>query len=116
MLAVLVLLVVTGGIATTMMLVSTDGIQSGEALRNGEQALLFSESCLEEGMLQVIHDPTFEGKNFSIPQGDCEVVVEKNGEIYTIRATGKNTRFEKSVVVEAVLGVEKLEATSWKEE
>jgi len=62
-LAVLVLLTVTGGIATTLLLTSIGEVQSVEALRQGEQALLFSESCLEEGLLRIIRDPDYSGEN-----------------------------------------------------
>ncbi len=115
-LAVLVLLAVTGGIATALLISSTDAMQSQEAFRQGDQALLFSEGCLEEGLLQITKDPTYSGKTFSMPQGTCEVTVENNNGIYTIHATGKNTKFEKSVVAEASLIAEKLQIANWREE
>ena len=115
-LATLVLLVVTGGIATTMLLVSTDSLRSGEALRNGERALLFSESCLEVGLLELVRHPDYSGANFAIPEGNCEVTAEQNGASFVVRATGKNTHFERKLVAEVALGVEKMEVLSWKEE
>ena len=115
-LAVLVLLAVTGGIATTLIFSSTDNIQGQDALERGDQALLFSESCLEEGLLQIIKDPTYSGKNFTMPQGDCEVIVESNNGIYTVHATRKNAKFEKSIVASANLDAEKLTVVSWREE
>jgi hypothetical protein len=115
-LAALILLVVTGGIATTMLLVSSDNLRSGEALRQGEQALLLSESCLEEGLLRIIRDPAYAGENFAIPQGECAVGVEKEGETYIVRATGGNAQFGRHVVAEAVLDGLGLQVNSWKEE
>jgi len=115
-LAVLVLLTVTGGIATTLLLTSIGEVQSVEALRQGEQALLFSESCLEEGLLRIIRDPDYSGENFEIPQGACEVTVEKNEEEYIIQAAGKNAPFERRVIAEAVFGAEELQVVNWKEE
>jgi len=111
-----VLLAVTGGIAITLMFSSTDAIQSQEALRQGDQALLFSESCLEEGLLQIVKDATYDGKNFTMPQGNCEVTVENNSGTYTIHATGRNTKFEKSVVAKASFDAAKLTVISWREE
>lgn len=115
-LAVLVLLAVTGAMATTLTLISIDANKTEEALRQGEQALLFSESCLEEGLLQIIRNPAYSGENFTMPQGGCEVTVEKNNEEYTIHATGKNAKFERSLAVNAVINVSELQVTSWKEE
>src|SRR3990172_1857394 len=107
-LAALVLLAVTGAIATTLTLVSIDANKAEEALRQGEQALLFSESCLEEGLLQIIRDPNYVGESFKMPQGNCEVTAEKNNETYTIRATGKNAGFERNVMAKAILDVSEL--------
>ncbi|KKR21921.1 MAG: hypothetical protein UT50_C0002G0012 [Candidatus Moranbacteria bacterium GW2011_GWA2_39_41] len=115
-LAVLVLLAVTSGIATTLIFSSTDAVESRESLRQGSQALLFSEACLEEGLLQIIKDPTYSSETFTMPQGDCEIAVENNSGIYIIHATGKNAKFEKSVIAQVNLDAEKLIVLSWREE
>jgi|GEM_PF-1751509 len=115
-LAVLVLLTVTGGAAATLILLSTGSNQAAEALRSGEHALFFSESCLEESLRQIILDPNYTGGNFQIPEGECETNVENNGGNYTIHALGKGAQYKRGVVAEALLGAEKMEITSWKEE
>lgn len=115
-LAALALLVVTGGIATALMFSSIDASSSQEALRKGDQALLFSESCAEEGLLQIAKNQNYGGGNFDFPQGSCEVAVENNSGTYIVSATGKNDYFEKKLVAEAVLDADKLRVTNWKEE
>ncbi len=114
-LAALVLLAVTGGIAFTLTTVSIDALEAGEALRQGEQALFFSDACLEEGMLQIIRDPATTGKNIQMPTGSCEISIEKSSDEYTINAVGKNGAFRRAIEAKASLGVTQLNITSWKE-
>lgn len=113
---VLVLLAVTGSIAATLTFVSIDATQSAEALRQGDQALLFSESCLEEVLLQIARDPAYSGKNFAMPQGSCEVTVAESGGTYDIHVVGKNDKFERGVAATAILDLAGVKISNWKEE
>jgi hypothetical protein len=115
-LATLILLAVTGGIATALLFSSTDTIQAQEVLRQGDQALLFSESCLEDGLLQITRNPDYKGSNFEMPQGHCEVAVEKNDTNYIVQAIGKNAKFERKVIAEVSLDLTGLKINSWREE
>jgi len=117
---VLVLLAVTAGIASTLTFFSLDKAQGEDALSKGQQALYFSESCAEEGMLRTIHatDPTtYAGDTFTIPQGECDVMVTDDNGAYTLHAVGgKNGHYVRGVAVEFALDIDKLRVTDWKEE
>jgi len=117
---VLVLLAVTVGIASTLTFFSLDKAQSQDALAKGQQALYFSESCAEEGMLRTIHatDPTtYSGDTFTIPQGQCEVTVANDSGTYTLHAIGgKDGQYVRGVAIDFALDVDKLRVINWKEE
>lgn len=115
-LAVLVLLSVTGSLAAALVMLSIGSNQSVEALRRGEQALFFSESCAEEALLQIARDPDYASGNFRLPEGECGVSVEKDGMDYAIRAVGNGENYKRSLIVEVTLGDSEINATSWKEE
>ena len=118
MLAVLVLLVVTGAAAGVLVFASIDTTQSAQAFVDGDNALFFSESCLEESFVQIIRNPDYAEKNFQLPDGDCEINIEKNNTAYVIHAIGKisDSKYQHGVVVEVSLDGTKLNVVSWKEE
>jgi len=116
---VLVLLAVTAGIASTLTFFSLDKAQGEDALTQGQQALYFSESCAEEGLLRTIHAPdptTYAGDTFQIPQGECDVTVTDNNGTYTLHALGKNDQYQRGVTADYVLNTGKLQVSDWKEE
>jgi hypothetical protein len=115
-LAVLVLLSVTGGLAAALTALSIGSNQSAEALRQGDRALFFSESCAEEVLLQIVRNPDYSGGNFQLPEGECETVVEKNESTYIIQAAGSSDDYKRRLAVEASLEASKIVATSWREE
>jgi hypothetical protein len=115
-LAVLLLLAVTGGLALTLSLLSIGSNQSEGALWNGEQALFFSESCLEEGLLRIKKEADYSGGTFQLPEGECELGVEKNGFSYSITAVGKGTDYQRSLRAEALLDASGIHVSSWREE
>lgn len=116
---VLVLLAVTVGIASTLTFFSIDQARSEDALVKGQQALYFSESCAEEGMLRTKRatDPTtYPGEIFSLPQGECEVSVSNDSGTYTLHALGKNDNYQRGIAATFTLETDKLKVSDWKEE
>ncbi len=114
--AALVLLAVTGGMAAAITMLSVGANQSAEALRQGEQALLFSESCMEEGILRLIRDYDYAGDNFHINGRECEVGVEKDGDDHVIRAEAANNKFARAVKAMVLLSESEISIRSWKEQ
>ena len=113
---VLILLAVTAGIASTLTFVSMDNAESQDAISKGQQALYFSESCAEEAILRVIHDQTYSGGTFDLPQGQCEVSVSSDNGTYSLQALGKNENYQKHIAVQFILQAEKIQVVDWKEQ
>lgn len=118
-LAALMLLAVTGTIASVLIFSSIGTSQLAESLRRGEAALLLSESCAEEIFLRIMRDAEgdFEGTHtFSLPAGECSVSVTKEGTDYAIQAIGGDEKYERNVAIETTFDGTVLQVNSWKED
>jgi hypothetical protein len=85
--ATLVLLMVTIGITSMLLFLSIGGAKISESLRQGEQALFFSESCLEEGLLRLKADPLYGGGQVVFPDGVCHIAVSQENENYNFQVS-----------------------------
>ena len=113
---VLILLVVTAGIASAELFLSTGNSKNFETRNFGEQALYSSEACLEEALKHLKNDPLYSGGEVSFPQGTCHNSIENNSGEYVLQvyfSYDKPYWRPIEAHVENVAGVFKI--ISWKE-
>jgi hypothetical protein len=112
----LILLAVTVGIAYSISFLSSGDAKISEALRQGEQALFRSESCLEEGLLRLKADPSYGGGSVSFPDGICHISIKNESGIYTLQAyfSGEE-KYWRGIEAQAEIIDGLVKMTSWKE-
>jgi hypothetical protein len=113
---VLILLAVTLGISMTFSFLSLGSSKTTESFQKGEQALFNSESCLEEGLLRLKNDLSYEGGRVSLPSGDCQISLEQQEGKYTFQvyfSDEENYRRGIEAQAEIVDGLPKI--TNWSE-
>ncbi len=84
---VLIITAVVISIATTVSLLSIGEAQSGLALSKGEDALLFSEGCMEDALSKTRSNVNYTSGTITRPEGSCTITVSKVSGTWTVTAT-----------------------------
>ena len=84
---VLIITAVVITIATTVSLLAIGEAQSGLALSKGEDALLFSEGCMEDALSKARSNAGYTGGTIVHLEGTCTIGVSKAGNVWTMTAT-----------------------------
>ena len=112
----LILLFVTIGITSAVSFLSSGSADISRSLLTGEQAFFSSDGCLEEALLRLKNDPSYDGGTVSFPEGDCHINIDNQSGTYTVKTyfTGlQDYRRGIEAVAEIADGV--LQIKSWEE-
>jgi hypothetical protein len=114
---VLILLVVTIGISSSILFLSSGKAKIYDALREGDQALFRSDACLEEGLLRLKADPVnYAGGNVSFPDGTCHVSIDNQSGTYTLQVFfSSSDSYWRSIEAKAQVIDGIIQMTSWSE-
>lgn len=119
MTTVLILGAVVVAIATTVTLLSIDEAQSSLTLYKGEDNLNLVEGCVEDVMLKVRTNSSYNGTSISRPEGDCNITYNPGGAgptawDITVDATTDNP-YQRKIQVKFSRSSSAIQLTSWKE-
>lgn len=117
---VLILSAVVVAIATTVTLLSIGEAQSSLSLYKGEDNLSFVEGCVEDVMLKIRADSSYNANGATItrPEGTCLISV--NGGLggpinWDLTVTSQNTSYQRQIRVIFTRNPTGITLTSWKE-
>ncbi len=112
---VLILTVVVLGITVTVAQLGIGEGQVSLALSKGEDALYFTEGCMEDALLKVRANALYAGGTISRPEGTCAITVVQAGPNYTITATSTSSSYRRTIQT-VVTRSSSIILTSWKEQ
>ncbi len=116
--AISIVLILTAVILGIIIAVAGLGIGEGQAslaLSKGEDALNFSEGCLNDAILKIRSDYTYSGGIITRPEGTCSISVSQSGLVYTSTASASTTAYRRTVQAVINRGLTTVSLTSWKE-
>ncbi len=116
--ALAVVLILTAVILSIMITVAQLGVGEGQAslaLSKGEEALQFTEGCMEDALLKIYLNASYSGGIITHPEGTCSITVSQVGSTYTVTATSTATFYNRTVQA-VVTRSNSLNITSWKEQ
>jgi hypothetical protein len=70
-------------------LTTTTNLEKNFTLVNEQKIELYTEGCLEEGLIQMNRDEGYAGDSYSIDSGTCVVSVSGSGNVRTVSASGE---------------------------
>lgn len=114
---VLILLSAVLLIGSTVTLLSIGEAQSGLVLFKGEDNLAFVEGCIEDVMLKVRSNSTYNGTTILRPEGTCSIVYNAGGPTnwdITVELLPPSS-FQRKVQVKFTRNPTGISLTSWKE-
>ena len=111
---VLILLFVTLGIAVTLAILSNGSSDVSRAVSLGQQALFSSDSCLEDALLSLKRDASYNGGTVEFPEGQCKIKVTNSEQIYTLDVYfSGQVKYTRSIEAQASFIEGNLKLTSW---
>ena len=116
---VLILSAVVVAIATTVTLLSIGEAQSSLSLFKGEDNLSFLEGCVEDVMMKIRADSSYNGASITRPEGTCAITYNPGGTgpvnwDITV-TTPPTTPYQRQLRVIFVRNPTGISLTSWKE-
>lgn len=114
---VLILSSVVVAIAATVTLLSIGEAQSSLSLYKGEDNLAFIEGCVEDVVLKIRANSTYNGTSILRPEGTCSITYNPGGSGPTnwdITVTSA-TAYQRKIEVIFVRNATGINLTSWKE-
>lgn len=89
---------------------------SALSLTNGENALEFSEGCMEDALLNIRASASYASETITRPEGTCSIAVSSVGSVYTVTSTATSSpRYSRTIQAVATRGAIQMTITSWKE-
>ena len=113
--SLLVISAVVLAITVSVSLLSISESQMGNAVKKGEEALFFIEGCLEEGLLRISKNPSYNGGLLNFPEGQCTINIQKDGEDWTVIASGLKDGYARKVEAKIKRICNQTELVSWLE-
>lgn len=113
---VLILISVTIAIASTITYLAIGEAQSGLSLFKGEDNLTLVEGCVEDVMLKIRSDSTYNGTTVIRPEGSCSITYSSGGPVnWDITATSVTTAYQRKIQVQFTRNPTGIVLTNWKE-
>ena len=112
---VLLLSVVILAIVTTVTLVSIGELQASFSLFRGEEAIDFTEGCVEDYLLKIRADSAFSGGAITRPEGTCTIVITSANPNWDITVSSSATNYQRKVQVVFTRNSTGIVLISWKE-
>lgn len=113
---VLLLSVVLLTITITVTYLSIGEAQSSLSVSKGEQALAFTEGCVDDVLLKIRSNSAFNATSFTRPEGTCSVVYTTGGPVnWNIAVTSLATSYQRRIQVIFTRNPTGMSLISWKE-
>lgn len=113
---VLILIAVIVAIGSTTTLLSIGEAQSGLVLFKGEDNLDFVEGCVEDLMLKIRSNSSYNGTTITRPEGTCSIAYNLSGPTnWDITVTSSTTGYQRKIQVIFTRNPTGITLTSWKE-
>ncbi|MBT4722349.1 hypothetical protein HN958_01285 [Candidatus Falkowbacteria bacterium] len=106
--SVMTVIVIRGALTSTTNLSKNDTEVSSQKIK------IYTEGCLEEGLIQMNRDVDYSGGTYSIGGGDCTIAVSGSDNTRTITASTNINEFYHELNANVTL--EPFAITSWDEE
>jgi hypothetical protein len=112
---IIIITAVVLAISSTVAFLAIGEAQSGLALFKGEDAITFSEGCMNDALLKARSDANYTGGNITRPEGTCIITVSKAGNLWTLTATTSVTTYKRTI--QAIINRQStgITLTSWQE-
>lgn len=102
-------------LSLSMMDLSINAAETDLAAYRGLGSRLLAESCAEEQMLWMRDHPESEETISGLPGGECQISVERQGDMRIMAVTGIRDGYERTLEVRFESLAEGLRLLSWKE-
>jgi hypothetical protein len=112
---VLIISVVVIALVATIFTLSFSESQSSLALEKGENAVQFSEGCVEDVLLRIRSDENYSATEITYPHGVCYVDIAKNGTTWTVKVHANISDYERSLRVVFEKTITGIVMTQWEE-
>lgn len=114
--SLLVIFAVVGAIVTSITYLSIGEAQSGLALYKGEENLSFVEGCVEDVMLKIRSDSSYNGTIITKPEGSCTISYTSSGPInWDLTVSSQTVNYKRSIKLVFVRNPSGITLTSWRE-
>ena len=116
--AITTVLIISGAviaIVATIFTLSMGESQSSLALAKGENAVQFSEGCIEDVLLRIRSDDNYSATEITYPEGVCSVDIIRNGTIWTVNVHANISDYERSLRVIFEKTISGIVMTHWEE-
>lgn len=113
---VLILVVIVLAIGTTVTLLSIGEGQSGLILYQGEDNLGLVEGCVEDVMLKIRNNASYNGTSITRPEGTCSITYASGGPTdWDLTVTSSTTNVQRKIQVIFTRSSSGITLTRWKE-
>lgn len=113
--SVLIIGAVVLAIAVTVSLLAIGEGQTSLALTKGEDALQFSEGCMEDAMLKALNNNSYVGGTITRPEGTCTITASKSSNNWTVTATSTATVYRRTIQAHFTRSGRSITITDWQE-
>ena len=113
--SLLVISAVILAITVSVGLLGISESQMGHSVKKGEEAFFFVEGCLEEALLRISKNPSYSGGLLNFPEGQCTIDIQKNGEDWTVTASGSKDSYTRKVEAQIKRICNQTQLVSWLE-
>ncbi len=90
---VLVMIAVLGSLLFVASFLSIGESKAGLDLLRAEQTFSLVEGCAEDALLRSRADETYVGGAISLPEGECDATVDKDGTEWTVTVSASHAGF-----------------------
>ena len=114
--SILVISAISLAIAVSISLLGVDEAKSSNSYKFGQQTIKIAESCIEEALLRLKVNPSYNGDSLNVGSGTCNISITANGAQRTISVTAQTVAevdYLKNIEVTAVLAGTAINILSW---
>lgn len=113
---VLVIAAVLVVISITVTYLSIGEAQSGLVLFKGEENLAFVEGCVEDVMLKIRSNSSYNGTTITRPEGTCTITYNLSGPTnWDLTVSSSSTVYQRKIKIIFTRNPTGITLTSWKE-
>ena len=108
------------GATITVIVISTSLLSISEAQQSlaekkAKESLYLAESCVQEALLQIYLDETYNGGIVTLQTGECTVTTAKNNSLWQVQAEASVLGYSKKIQVEIDRSPPAISIVSWKQ-
>ena len=112
---VLIICAVVLSLSISVSLLALSEAQSSFSLSNGENTLDLVEGCAEDALSKTRASASYSGGTINHPEGDCSVIISKNGNLWTLTISNTDTKYKRTIQVDITRQSNQIALNGWKE-